>query len=86
MVFALSAALFGKIHFVDGAVAESNFDRYRLLRINETPAIDVALVSSDEPPGGIGEVGVPAVAPAVANAWRVAIGKRVRHLPLINSA
>lgn len=86
VVFALSAALFGKIHFVDGAVAESNFDRYRLLRINETPAIDVALVSSDEPPGGIGEVGVPAVAPAVANAWRVAIGKRVRHLPLINSA
>jgi isoquinoline 1-oxidoreductase beta subunit len=84
-LFALSAALFGRISVRDGAIVEGNFDRYRVLRIHEAPQISVDIVASTETPGGVGEAGVPTVAPAVANAWYSATGKRPRRLPLLEA-
>ncbi len=85
IIFGITAALFGEITIKDGRVEQSNFDDYRMLRINETPLIEVHLVKSTEAPGGVGEPGTSAVMPAVANAIFAATGKRVRKLP-INSA
>ena len=83
VVFALSGALLGKITAKAGAIEQSNFHDYPLLRINETPRnIHVHLVESDAPPAGVGEPGVPPVAPAVANAIFAATGERRRELPL----
>jgi len=67
---------------VGGRVQRTNFNNYRILRNNEVPEIDVHLVDSDETPGGIGEAGVPPVAPAVCNAIYAATGKRLRELPI----
>jgi len=61
---------------------QGNFDDYLLLRIGEIPKIEVHLVQNAEPPGGVGEPGVPPIAPAVANAVFAATGKRLRRLPL----
>jgi isoquinoline 1-oxidoreductase beta subunit len=80
--FGLSAALYGKITLKDGVVEQSNFHDYPLLRINEMPAIDVHIVPSTEKPSGVGEPGVPVIAPALANALAAATGKRLRTLPL----
>ena len=80
--FALSAALYGAITLNQGRVEQSNFHDYQPLRINEMPKIDVHIVQSSEPPTGVGEPGVPPVAPAVANAIFAATGKRLRNLPL----
>jgi isoquinoline 1-oxidoreductase subunit beta len=80
--FGLSAALYGKVTLKDGLVEQSNFHDYPLLRINEMPAIDVHIVPSTDKPSGVGEPGVPVIAPAVANALAAATGKRVRALPL----
>ncbi len=83
VVFALSGALLGKITAKAGAIEQSNFHDYPLVRINETPRnIHVHLVESDAPPAGVGEPGVPPVAPAVANAIFAATGERRRELPL----
>lgn len=83
----LSAALKERITIAGGRVAESNFDGYGLLRMNECPAIEVILLESEaDPPGGAGEPPVPAVAPAVANALYRLTGKRERHLPLLPAA
>ena len=83
VVFALSGALLGKITAKAGAIEQSNFHDYPLLRISETPRnIHVHLVESDAPPAGVGEPGVPPVAPAVANAIFAATGERRRELPL----
>ena len=82
IVFGLSAALWGDITVRQGRVRETNFDTYRLLRMNEMPEIDVLLVESDVPPGGIGELAVGPVAPAVCNALFAATGRRIRALPL----
>ena len=60
----------------------TNFDGYPVLRMSEVPPIDVAVVSTEDPPTGIGEAGVPAVAPAIANAVAQLTGKRLRHLPM----
>ena len=84
ILFGMSAALYGKITLRDGQIVEGNFDRYRLMRIAEAPDIEVALLPSAEPPGGIGEVGVPPIAPALANAVFDATGRRVRRLPFMN--
>jgi len=81
-VFALSAALYGKITFRDGRVQQSNFDDYQVLRMDECPEVEVHIVSSTEPHGGIGEPGVPPLAPAVGNAIFAASGKRIRSLPI----
>lgn len=82
VVFALSAALKNEITIRNGAVEQTNFDGYDLIRINEAPLIEVHLVKSDEDCGGMGEPGVPPLAPAVANAVFAASGKRLRKLPL----
>jgi isoquinoline 1-oxidoreductase subunit beta len=82
IVFGLTATLYGAITFKDGRVEQRNFDDYPLLQLNETPEIEVHIVPSSENPGGIGEPGVPPVAPAVTNALFAASGARVRSLPL----
>ncbi|MGE5649295.1 MAG: molybdopterin cofactor-binding domain-containing protein [Bacillota bacterium] len=80
--FALSAMLHGAITLKDGVVEQSNFHDYTPIRIDEMPKVEVHIVPSAEKPTGIGEPGVPPVAPAVANAIAAATGKRVRRLPL----
>ncbi len=80
--FGLSAALYGAITFKDGRVEQSNFHDYQPLRINEMPKVEVHIVASNAAPTGVGEPGVPPVAPAVANAIFAASGKRLRKLPL----
>jgi isoquinoline 1-oxidoreductase subunit beta len=82
IVFGLSAALWGNITLKEGRVLESNFDNYRVLRISEMPQVEIYIVPSAEPPTGVGEVGVPPIAPAVANALFAATGKRLKHLPI----
>ncbi|NWE50572.1 xanthine dehydrogenase family protein molybdopterin-binding subunit [Pseudomonas gingeri] len=81
-VFGLSAALFGNITFKDGKVEQGNFDTYRVLRMNEMPAIETHLLDSEESPGGIGEVSTVTIAPALVNAVFAATGKRLRQLPV----
>ena len=80
--FALSAALHGAITLKDGEVQQANFDTYPPIRIFEMPKIEVHIVPSAEKPTGMGEPGVPPLAPAVANAVAAATGKRVRRLPI----
>ncbi|HSY27835.1 MAG TPA: xanthine dehydrogenase family protein molybdopterin-binding subunit [Burkholderiaceae bacterium] len=82
IVFGLSAALFGEVTLDKGRVQQSNFNDYPVLRMNQTPKIDVILVESTEKPGGIGEPATALIAPAVANALFAASGKRLRKLPL----
>jgi isoquinoline 1-oxidoreductase beta subunit len=82
IVYALSAALKGQITIDKGRVQQNNFDRYDVVRIDEAPVVEVHIVPSTQNPGGMGEAGVPAVAPAVANAVFAATGKRVRRLPI----
>ncbi len=80
--FALSAVLHGAITLKDGAVEQSNFHDYAPIRITEMPKVEVHIVPSAEKPTGIGEPGVPPLAPALANALAAATGKRVRSLPI----
>ncbi len=82
IVFGLSAALHGAITIDRGRVQQGNFDDYPVLRFAECPSIDVHLLPQGDPMGGIGEVGLPPIAPAVANAIAALTGKRVRSLPL----
>ncbi|MGH7672002.1 MAG: molybdopterin cofactor-binding domain-containing protein [Gemmatimonadales bacterium] len=82
VAFGLSAALHSALHFKDGRVQESNFHDYQVLRLNEMPVVEVHVMPSTEKPGGIGEVGVPPIAPAVANAVARLTGQRLRELPL----
>jgi isoquinoline 1-oxidoreductase beta subunit len=82
IVYGLSAALWGDITLRHGRVQQSNFNEYRVLRLNETPEIAVHIVPSEGAPGGIGESAVPPVAPAICNAIFAATGKRLRSLPL----
>ena len=79
--YGLGAALHNEIALEGGRVRESNFHNYRPLRINEMPKVEVHIVASSENPTGVGEPGVPPIAPAVANAYRKLTGKRVRRLP-----
>ncbi len=82
IIYGLSAALKPSLQIKDGAVAQSNFHDLPVLRMHEAPEIEVHLVDSDIDPTGVGEVGVPPIAPAVANALFVATGQRLRELPL----
>jgi isoquinoline 1-oxidoreductase beta subunit len=84
IIFAITAALYSEITIDRGRVQQSNFTDYRILRINETPTIDVHIVKSSEAPGGIGEPGTAAAQPAIANAIYAATGKRLRQLPVGN--
>jgi isoquinoline 1-oxidoreductase beta subunit len=85
IAFGISGALWGDITLAKGAVEQSNFDSYRVLRINEMPAIDVHIIPSTEAPGGMGEAGTAALAPALTNAVFAATGRRVRKLPIEDS-
>jgi isoquinoline 1-oxidoreductase beta subunit len=82
VIFGLSAALSGQVSFADGEAQARNFDTAPLLSLADTPIIEIILIESDEAPGGVGEVGTPPVAPAVANALFAASGERRRKLPL----
>ena len=84
-IFGMTAALYGESTVKNGQVQELNFDTYRMVRLDETPKIEVYLVPSGGPKwGGIGECGVATIAPAITNAVFAATGKRVRELPLKN--
>ena len=82
IMFGITAALYGEITLKNGRVEQTNFDRYKILRMNEAPAIEVHIVRSSEPPGGMGECGTSAIVPAVTNAIFAATGKRLRKLPV----
>ncbi|HEY7639340.1 MAG TPA: molybdopterin cofactor-binding domain-containing protein [Steroidobacteraceae bacterium] len=82
IIFGLTAALFSEINIANGRVQEQNFDDYRMLRINESPQIEVYVVDSTEKPGGMGEPATALVAPAVCNAIYAATRKRIRSLPI----
>jgi isoquinoline 1-oxidoreductase beta subunit len=86
IMFGITAALHGEITLKDGRVEQSNFDNYEILRIDQAPAVEVHIVNSSEPPGGMGEAGTSAVVPAVTNAIFAATGKRLRRLPVDPSA
>jgi isoquinoline 1-oxidoreductase beta subunit len=82
IMFGVTAALYGEITLKDGRVEQSNFDTYQILRMKEAPAVEVHIVGSTEPPGGMGEAGTSAIVPAVTNAIFAATGKRLRKLPI----
>jgi len=82
IAFGLTAALKAEITLEKGSVQQNNFNDCPILRIDEMPIVDVHIIESDRAPTGIGEMGVPPVAPAVANAIFAATGKRVRHIPI----
>ncbi|HXL34303.1 MAG TPA: xanthine dehydrogenase family protein molybdopterin-binding subunit [Gemmatimonadales bacterium] len=82
IVFGITAALWGEITIKHGRVEQHNFHDYRMLRMSETPTIEVHLVKSPEAPGGVGEPGTSTVMPAVTNAIFAATGRRIRKLPV----
>ncbi len=82
IIFGLTAAMYGEITFKDGKAEQSNFYDYKMLRMHESPKIEVYIMPSSEKHGGVGEPGTPPVAPAVCNAIFAATGKRVRSLPI----
>ena len=81
-IFGLTAALYSEITIAKGRVQQSNFNNYRMMRINEAPAIEVHLVRSGEAPGGIGEPGTSIAGSALANALFAATGVRLRPKPV----
>ncbi len=83
-VYGLSAALYGEITVKDGAVEQTNFDSYNVMRMNEMPVVETALVPSGGFWGGVGEPTIAVAAPSVLNAIAKATGKRVRNLPLMH--
>lgn len=85
LIFGWTAALWGELTYASGAVEQSNFHDYRLMRMNEVPSIAVHLVESDEHPSGVGELGTAIASPALANAVFHATGFRCRRLPLMPS-
>lgn len=82
IVYGLSAALYGPVTVARGGIEQRNFDTYPVLRINECPDIEVHLLPSGEEPAGVGEPGVPPIAPALANALFALTGQRIRQLPI----
>lgn len=82
IVFGMTAALYGNITLKDGMVEQTNFHNYQMVRMPESPEIEVVIVASDEKPTGVGEISVPPIAPAIANAIFAATGQRLRELPL----
>ena len=82
IIYGLTAALYGEVTLRDGVVQETNFHTYPMLRMAQAPTVDVHIVDSQEHPEGVGEPGLPPIAPAVANAIFKATGQRLRRLPL----
>ncbi|NBY14646.1 MAG: xanthine dehydrogenase family protein molybdopterin-binding subunit [Betaproteobacteria bacterium] len=83
LLLGASSAMKNKITFKDGVVEQKNFDTYPMLRMSETPAIDITIIEGGDKPSGMGEVGVPLAAPAIANAIAAATGERRRTLPFV---
>jgi isoquinoline 1-oxidoreductase beta subunit len=79
--FGLGASLKSEITLTEGAVDQTNFDGYEVLRLDEMPKVEVHILPSTESPTGVGEPGVPPIGPAVANAVFAATGKRIRAVP-----
>ena len=84
LILGLGTAMYNEITLTGGAVDQSNFHDYRTLRMNEAPKIEVYQIRNEESPGGIGETGTAAAAPALGNAIFAATGKRLRELPFGN--
>jgi isoquinoline 1-oxidoreductase beta subunit len=82
IVYGLTAALYGRINIEGGRVVQGNFDDYLMVRMNEAPEVEVVLVPSGDAPGGVGEPGLPPIAPAVTNAIYALTGQRIRELPI----
>jgi isoquinoline 1-oxidoreductase beta subunit len=82
IIYGLSAVLFGEITLKDGRVQQTNFHQYPVVRMTESPVIEMHIVDSSEKPSGIGEPGTALIGPTVANAVFAATGKRLRRLPL----
>ncbi|MFZ0068676.1 MAG: molybdopterin cofactor-binding domain-containing protein [Pseudolabrys sp.] len=82
VIYGLSAALIEQFVVKDGSVQATNFDNYPVMRMSEVPEIHTKIVTTDNPPSGMGEIGVVSVAPAIANAVFQLTGKRLRHLPM----
>jgi isoquinoline 1-oxidoreductase beta subunit len=83
VIFGLTAALYSKVDIIDGAVQQTNFPNYPMVMLAEAPIVETWIVPSTRAPAGVGEPGLPPLAPAVANALFVLTGKRVRRLPLV---
>jgi len=83
IIFGLGATIKSEMTVRNGRVNESNFDDYKVIRMDETPEINVHIIKNQESPGGVGEPGLPPIAPAVANAVFAASGKRIRKLPIL---
>ena len=84
-IMGISNALYSGITVQQGQIQQSNFTDYQVARMNSAPATHVYIVASDAPPGGVGEPGVPPMAPALCNAIYVATGKRIRALPVCSA-
>lgn len=82
ILMGISASLHEEVSIQQGKIAIENFHHYPILRIHESPTLDIELISSSRDPGGVGELGVPATAPAIANAWRALTGKHITTQPL----
>ncbi len=82
VLFGMSIAMHGEITAKDGAIVQGNFDTYPVCRMSECPPVETVIIESDAVPGGVGEPGVPPVAPAITNAIFAATGKRIRRLPI----
>ncbi len=83
VIFALSAALYGRVDIEGGVVRQTNFPSYPVVRLTDSPLVETHLVASTRAPGGVGEIGTPPLAPALANALFALTGKRARELPLV---
>ena len=84
IIFGLGATIKSEMTVKNGKVNEGNFDDYQVIRMDETPEINVYIIKNQEDPGGIGEPGLPPIAPAIANAVFAASGKRIRKLPILS--
>jgi isoquinoline 1-oxidoreductase beta subunit len=82
IVYALSGALSEELSMKDGTVQQSNFNDYHVLRMSDMPQLNIKIMTTNNPPTGMGEVGIPTVAPAIGNAIFQLTGKRLRHLPM----
>ena len=82
IVFGLTSTLMGEINVKNGKIVQSNFDDYKMMRLKDTPEINIHIIKNNEKSGGIGEAGTPLIGPAVANAVFAATDKCVRRLPI----